>query len=275
MRSRGSRLRPARAAEGASHDGLCDPRVVSSWRRDGAHGRSNRFAEGLFSPLPPRYDLLAEVLSFGQNRRWRREMVSRAIAGSPRLMLDVATGPAGVARQIARRSEATVVGLDLTAAMLSRAAETLEHDGLQERILLVRAGGERLPFADGTFDALTFTYLLRYVADPAAVLSELARVVRPGGVVASLEFAVPPSRLWHAAWWGYTRALLPLGGALTGGREWYEVGRFLGPSISEHYRRYSVPWTVQAWRAAGLEAVGYRQMSLGGGLVMWARRSGG
>ena len=135
--------------------------------------------------------------------------------------------------------------------------------------------GERLPFADDTFDALTFTYLLRYVEDPQATLRELARVVRPGGMIGNLEFLVPASRFWRFWWWGYTRLLLPLGGAITGGREWFRVGRFLGPNISGHYRRYPVPWTVDAWRDAGLCDVGVRTMSLGGGLVMWGTRAGG
>ncbi len=118
----------------------------------------------------------------------------------------------------------------------------------------------------------TFTYLLRYVDDPQATLGELARVVKPGGAVASLEFLLPPSRFWRFWWWLYTRIALPLGGWITGGREWLRVGRFLGPNISRHYRRYPLSWTEQAWRKAGFENVGVRVMSLGGGLVMWGTR---
>jgi demethylmenaquinone methyltransferase/2-methoxy-6-polyprenyl-1,4-benzoquinol methylase len=247
--------------------------VLQLRRRD--EGRSNRFAVGLFTPLPSRYDRLAELLSFGQNGRWRREMVDHAIAGDPALLLDVATGPAGVARQIVRRSRAKVVGLDVTEAMLSAASQLVSADGASDRISLVRATGERLPFADGTFDALTFTYLLRYVPDPAAVVAELARVVRPGGAIASLEFHVPPAAGWRLAWWCYTRLLLPVAGALTGGREWYEVGRFLGPSISGHYRKFPLEWTLRAWEQAGIVDVEHRLMSLGGGLVIWGRKAGG
>ena len=225
--------------------------------------------------MPNRYDRLAELLSFGQNGRWRREMVDRAIEDSPGSLLDVATGPAGVARQLAKRSGAQIVGIDITAAMLEQAVQSVAADGLTDRISLVRGSGEQLPFPDATFDALTFTYLLRYVPDPGAVLRELARVVRPGGTIASLEFNVPKAPHWRAAWWVYTRILLPIGGALTGGREWYDVGRFLGPSISRHYRRYPIAWTKKAWEDAGIEQVGVKQMSLGGGLVMWGRREGG
>jgi demethylmenaquinone methyltransferase/2-methoxy-6-polyprenyl-1,4-benzoquinol methylase len=166
-----------------------------------------------------------------------------------------------------------VTGIDLTEAMLRQGQAAVVEDGSQDRIALVNGQAEALPFPDASFDALTFTYLLRYVADPAATLAELARVVRPGGIVASLEFHVPPARAWHGAWWLYTRLGLPVLGAVTGGREWYDVGRFLGPSISTHYRRYPLDWTVDAWRRAGITDVEVRLMSLGGGLVMWGRRA--
>ena len=231
----------------------------------------NRFAQGLFTGLPGRYDLLAEVLSLGQNRRWRRAMVDRVVPAAPQRVLDVATGTAGVALQLARRSTGRIVGLDLTEAMLRRGQENIVRAGAEGRIHLVAGRAEQLPFPDQAFDALTFTYLLRYVADPAATLRELARVVRPGGAVASLEFFVPPQAFWRFWWWLYTRALLPAAGRLAG-RPWFSVGRFLGPNISGHYRRYPLSWTVDAWGEAGFVDVGVRVMSLGGGLVMWGRK---
>jgi demethylmenaquinone methyltransferase / 2-methoxy-6-polyprenyl-1,4-benzoquinol methylase len=232
-----------------------------------------RFAQRLFSDLPARYDVLADLLSFGQNARWRRSMVDRVVAGEPELVLDVATGPAGVALQVASRTGARVVGLDITPSMLDRARTNVARSGARVQLLLGR--GEQLPFADGTFDAVTFTYLLRYVDDPAAAVRELARVVKPGGVLANQEFLVPPHPFWRFWWWLYTRAVLPAAGWLTGGRQWFDVGRFLGPNISAHYRRYPLSWTVRAWQDAGMVDVGTRAMSLGGGLVMWGRRSRG
>jgi demethylmenaquinone methyltransferase/2-methoxy-6-polyprenyl-1,4-benzoquinol methylase len=142
------------------------------------------------------------------------------------------------------------------------------------RITLVAGRAEQLPFPDASFDGLTFTYLLRYVADPAAALVELSRVVKPGGTVSSLEFSVPPRPFWRFWWWLYTRVLLPIGGLVTGGREWFGVGRFLGPSISGHYRRYPLHWHAQAWKDAGFVDVDLRLMSLGGGLVMWGTKGG-
>jgi demethylmenaquinone methyltransferase/2-methoxy-6-polyprenyl-1,4-benzoquinol methylase len=232
----------------------------------------NRFAQELFQPLPRRYDFLEELLSFGQNGRWRREMVAHVGNGEPSAILDVATETAGVALELTRRTRAHITGVDITQAMLRRGHERVASVGATDRVQLLVGQAERLPFPDGSFDALTFTYLLRYVADPAATLRELARVLRPGAAIASLEFSVPPNRFWRFWWWLYTRGVLPVAGYVTGGRDWSRVGRFLGPNISAHYDRYSVRWTVQAWKEAGLERVGVRSMSLGGGLVMWARK---
>jgi demethylmenaquinone methyltransferase/2-methoxy-6-polyprenyl-1,4-benzoquinol methylase len=201
-------------------------------------------------------------------------MVDHIVPGHPARVLDVATGPAGVAIQLAERTDADVVGVDLTLDMLRQGQRNVAGRAVAGRIQLVAGRAEQLPFAEATFDALTFTYLLRYVDDPQATLEELARMVRPGGAVASLEFLLPTSRFWRFWWWGYTRLLLPVGGWLTGGRAWFDVGRFLGPNISAHYRRYPVEWTIGAWERAGLVDVGVRRMSLGGGLVMWGRRAG-
>ena len=236
---------------------------------------ANAFAQDLFDRLPARYDRLAEVLSFGQNGRWRREMVAHLADATPSTILDVASGTAGVAIEMVRRTGARVVGLDLTDTMLHQGRLNVAAAGLSRNIDLVLGRGEQLPFADGSFDSLGFTYLLRYVNDPEATLAELARVVRPGGVISSLEFLAPPNRFWRAAWWLYTRLVLPVGGLLLGGRQWYEVGRFLGPNISSHYRRHPIERIVELWSVAGIEDVCFRVMSLGGGIVMWGRRAGG
>ena len=181
----------------------------------------------------------------------------------------MASGTAGVARQLVRAHRADVVGIDLSEAMLRQGQANVRAAGLAPSGHARRGRAEQLPFPDAHFDALTFTYLLRYVADPAATIAELARVVRPGGPIASLEFAVPPNPFWRAGGGSTPGSCCPLAGWLTGGRAWYDVGRFLGPSISAHYRRYPVAWTLEAWQRAGSTDVGHRAMSLGGGLVMW------
>lgn len=235
----------------------------------------DRFAQELFAPLPRQYDRLAEWLSMGQNRRWRRAMVEQVASSAPLRVLDVASGTAGVALRLAGQTNAKIIGVDLTEDMLRVGSDRVRQSGQGDRICLVVGRAQQLPFSIGSFDALTFTYLLRYVPEPQEALDELARVVKPGGVMASLEFLLPPNPFWRFWWWGYTRLLLPIAGLVTGGRAWFRVGRFLGPNISRHYHRYSVAWTRTAWEKAGFESIGVREMSLGGGLVMWGTRTHG
>jgi len=158
----------------------------------------------------------------------------------------------------------------MLAAARARLARSPE---LAARVTLLEGEAERLPFADGEFDHLTFTYLLRYVEDPAATLRELARVVAPGGCVASLEFGVPGREPWRALWRGYTAVGLPLlGRAISPG--WGAVGRFLARSIPDFYRRQPLETLPALWRAAGIGEVEARTMSFGAGVVMWGRREG-
>lgn len=236
-------------------------------------------ALALFRRLPKRYDLLGAALSFGQDPRWRRVLVARVHAspgsgpGAGQQVLDVATGTGLVAVQLLRRGDCSVTGLDQSPEMLS-AARARFSSGRQasSRVRLVEGEAERLPFPDAAFDAVTFTYLLRYVDDPRATVRELARVVRPGGRVASLEFGIPDRPRARALWRLYTRVGLPALGRVAS-REWGEVGRFLGPSIVDFYRRHPLPRLVDYWREAGLDAIEVRRMSLGGGIVMSATRS--
>jgi demethylmenaquinone methyltransferase/2-methoxy-6-polyprenyl-1,4-benzoquinol methylase len=234
-----------------------------------------RHALELFAGLPRHYDRVGAALSFGQDPRWRRAMVDRVAAGPDERVLDVATGTGLVAEALVRRYGCAVVGLDQSPQMLAAARTRLAREpALQPRVTLVAGEAERLPFADGEFDHLTFTYLLRYVDDPAATLRELARVVRPGGRIASLEFGVPPVRPLRALWTAYTRVGLPALGRLVS-TEWADTGRFLARSIPEFYARHPLEQLVDLWSAAGIGSVGVRRMSLGGGVVMWGTRVGG
>jgi demethylmenaquinone methyltransferase / 2-methoxy-6-polyprenyl-1,4-benzoquinol methylase len=221
-------------------------------------------ARELFAPLGPTYERCAAVLSLGQDPYWRRFLVSRVDVDREARVLDVATGTGLVARALVGRYGCRVVGVDQSTGMLAEARRRANG-----RIELVEASADELPFADGEFDALTFTYLLRYVSDPAATLRELVRVVRPGGVVAGLEFGVP-SGAWRPLWELYVRAGLPAAGALVG-RGWREAGAFLGGSI----RTFGAAWPEErlhaAWRAAGVHDVRSRRLSLGGGVVTWGR----
>jgi demethylmenaquinone methyltransferase/2-methoxy-6-polyprenyl-1,4-benzoquinol methylase len=223
-------------------------------------------ARTLFAPLGPTYDRYATLLSFGQDPRWRRFLVSRLDVGQQDVVLDVATGTGAVARELLERKQCAVVGLDQSPEMLAEARRRLP-----QTVQLVEGTAERLPFPDASFDALTFTYLLRYVPDPGATLRELARVVRPGGTIAGLEFALPRGA-WRPLWELYVRVGLPIAGRVIS-PGWAQVGGFLGPSIREFYERYPEERLLELWADAGITGVRSRRLGLGGGIVTWGSRS--
>jgi demethylmenaquinone methyltransferase/2-methoxy-6-polyprenyl-1,4-benzoquinol methylase len=227
----------------------------------------------MFEQLPAHYDELGAALSFFQDPRWRKAAVEAVAARPEDRVLDVACGTGLVSKALVERWGCRVVGLDQSAAMLGRAREKVASSTrLAGRIELVEGQAESLPFADAEFDHLTFTYLLRYVDDPAATLRELARVVRPGGRVSSLEFCLPRG-LWLAPWRLYTSVGLPALGRIDS-RGWFEAGRFLGPSIEGFYHSYPLARQVELWREAGIGGVQVRRMSLGGGVVIWGTVGG-
>jgi demethylmenaquinone methyltransferase/2-methoxy-6-polyprenyl-1,4-benzoquinol methylase len=228
----------------------------------------SRFARGLFAGIAPEYERMGAVLSFGQDPRWRRFLVSRVNAIPGSWVLDAASGTGLVARELARRN-LRVAALDQSRAMVRRGVEAAETEGLADRVRFVGGRAEALPFEDEAFDAVTFTYLLRYVDDPAATMVELARVLRPGGVMAALEFHVPQRRWAHAGWWLHTRGVMPaIGWAVSPG--WYRTGRFLGRDVSAFYQRFPLPVQVGWWQDAGLRRVRTRIMSNGAAVVTWA-----
>ena len=229
-----------------------------------------RAARALFAPLGPSYDRYARLLSFGQDPRWRSFLISQVEAGPTDVVLDVACGTAAVSLELVRRYGCRVVGVDQSPEMLAAGRERVAAAGAAERIELMEARAEALPFEDGTFDALTFTYLLRYVDDPAATMAELARVVRPGGGIAMLEFFLPGG-LAGRAWGLYVGLGLPVLGRLIS-PGWADVGDFLGPSIRDFWKRYPPSDIARLWEHAGIRDVHGRPLSLGGGVVMWGQR---
>ena len=224
-------------------------------------GSPTRLAQDLFAPLAPRYERWARILSMGQDPRWRRQMVTAIEVGPGDVVLDIAAGTGSITRLL-QDEGASVVSLDQSLRMLGHA--------VGRGATGVVATAESLPFSDARFDAVTFGYLLRYVTDVRGCMSEIARVVRPGGRVGMVEFGRPRG-LWRALWWAYTRLVLPTAGFLAG-QGWYRVGRFLGPSIDDFADRHHPSRLAALWEAAGLVDVSFARLSLGGGLVMWGRR---
>ena len=228
---------------------------------DGATPSPPELAKELFAPVAPTYERWARLLSLGQDAQWRRAMVDGLDLSSGSLVLDVAAGTGSITRLIELRGF-NVVSVDQSPEM-TRIAK-------RQGALAVLATAERLPFADGAVDGVTFGYLLRYVDDVGRCLRELVRIVRPGGVIGMVEFGQPRGA-WRPAWWLYTRIVLPaVGTVIRSG--WWEVGRFLGTSIEGFSVKHPPDRLVGEWAAAGMEDIRYRRMSLGGGLVMWGRR---
>ena len=230
-------------------------------------------APAIFSGIAPQYSWMGAALSFGQDGQWRRTLVARTNAPPGGLVLDVAAGTGLVSRELVRRRRVNVVALDPSEAMLRSGMATNVDAGSGDRIRPVLGRAERLPFGDGVFDAVTFTYLMRYVDDPPAVLAELARVTRPGGSIASLEFYVPERPALRAAWRLHTRVVMPAMGAAVS-PAWYRTCRFLGPSIERFNARAPLAEQVRWWQEAGIRHVRTRVMSFGAGVIVWGVNGG-
>jgi demethylmenaquinone methyltransferase/2-methoxy-6-polyprenyl-1,4-benzoquinol methylase len=220
-----------------------------------------RHARSLFAGIAPEYEWMGSTLSFGQDPRWRRYLVGRIEAPEGARILDVASGTGLVARALAARGY-RVTGLDASEPMLGYGAPAGPR---------VVGRAESLPFSDAAFDALTFTYLLRYVDDPAATLAELARVLKPGGAIASLEFQVPPALWARAAWRTYASWVMPVMGAIVS-PAWTRTARFLVPSIAGFWRAHPLREQLVWWDAAGIGEVRTRSMSNGAAIVIWGTK---
>jgi demethylmenaquinone methyltransferase/2-methoxy-6-polyprenyl-1,4-benzoquinol methylase len=231
-----------------------------------------RFAKRLFAGIAPQYERMGALLSFGQDARWRRFLVSRSNAVPGGRVLDVAAGTQLVSRALAAGRNVHVVALDQSEPMLRAGGEPNRLAGLEGRIRPVLGQAEHLPFGDGSFDSLSFTYLLRYVDDPAAGVQELARVLRPGGSIAMLEFSVPEAPLARLGWWVQTRVVMRLLGTAVS-PAWARTTAFLGPNISRFVAEHPIEEWVRWFQAAGIGHVRTRSFLFGSAVVLWGVKS--
>ena len=232
----------------------------------------NHHTREIFDGIAAGYDVLAEVFSFFQYRRWRRCLVSRLDVGPGDSVIDLCTGTAGVAMQVARAYRSRVIGVDLSQGMLGSARTNLAKAGLQSQISLVMGTAETLPFADACADAVCVTFLLRYVEEPEAAMREIVQVLRPGGQLVFLEFSVPDNPIARWLWRIYTMGVMPVAAkVLSPG--WRYVGGFLGPSISGFYDTFPMEQVRQAWINAGIRDLRIQRLSFGGAVVMWGTKT--
>ena len=221
----------------------------------------------VFSPIARDYDTPALVLSLFRYRAWHRFLLSRLKLPPGACVLDMATGTGTIALDLHQRG-VEVVACDVTRAMLSRAQE--RADRADAHLNPVECSAEAPSFRDRSFDAITFAYLLRYVRDVPDTLEALGRLLKRGGAMASLDFAVPHG-IWYPFWRLYTAAVLPAAGRLFS-RDWQRVGAFLGPNIRDFYHRWPEDRLLSAWRDAGFTNVRSRRLTVGGAVVIWGNR---
>ena len=215
-----------------------------------------RAVREMFGEIAPRYDLLNRLLSGGVDQRWRRLAVKLALEKQPRRVLDVATGTGDVALLLKKtRPAAEVIGSDFTPQMLELARAKAEKAGVE--VDFVEADALALPFADGSFDAITVAFGFRNFADYQRGLAEFYRVLAPGGRAVILEFPPPPKGLLGRLYRFYFNGVLPwIGGVISGKPEAY---RYLPNSVA----RFPEPEKLaQMMREAGFK-VDYRVLTGG------------
>jgi demethylmenaquinone methyltransferase/2-methoxy-6-polyprenyl-1,4-benzoquinol methylase len=222
----------------------------------------------VFSPIARDYDTPALVLSLFRYRAWHRFLLSRLNLPAGARVLDMATGTGAIAFDLVQ-GQVEVVACDVTRAMLHQAQK--RADGVDIHLDLIECTAELPPLKDGSFDAITFAYLLRYVSDVPGTLEVLGRLLKPGGVMASLDFAVPHG-IWYPPWRLYTGVMLPMGGSLFS-PDWQRVGAFLGRNVRDFYDSWPEGKLLCAWRDAGFSNVQSRHLTLGGAVAIWGARS--
>src|SRR4029453_7246802 len=207
---------------------------------------------GMFDAIAPRYDLLNHLLSAGIDRRWRTQMIASLKLTGRETLIDVCTGTADVALEARRGANsgsngtaARVLGVDFAGAMLALGLRKVQDAGEQQHIALVRGDAMRIPAPDGVAEAATVAFGVRNVEKTDVACRGVARVLRPGGRLAILEFSVPRIPGLAALYrWYFSRVLPLVGRAISGHSGAYSylppsVGAFPPPNESVPLRRHS------------------------------------
>lgn len=202
----------------------------------------------LFDRVAKRYDALNTFFSLGMDKHWRKRLADEI--GSAKSILDVATGTGEVAFETVKRlGDCMVTGVDPSSEMLEHARKKLQMLGESGTINLAQCAAENLPFRDGTFDAVTIAFGIRNTNDPEKSLSEMNRVLKPGGIAAILEFAIPQNKLFAPLYMFYFNRIMPLVGSVFGTGTEY---KYLSDSTSAFPQREKF---VRMMEEAGFNAI--------------------
>jgi demethylmenaquinone methyltransferase / 2-methoxy-6-polyprenyl-1,4-benzoquinol methylase len=227
---------------------------------------------GMFDAIAGRYDLLNHLLSAGIDRRWRQRAIRALALRGDESVLDVCTGTADLAIAALRAQPAArrAVGVDFADAMLRVGQRKLSREGLDGRAALVRGDATRLPVADGAVDAVTIAFGIRNVDNVDAACREFYRVLKPGGHIAVLEFAVPTMPIVGDVYVWYLRHVLPRVGAAVSRHD--DAYAYLPASIDA----FAAPDTfVKTLRQAGFSSVAAVRLTFGSVCLYTAMKAEG
>lgn len=217
------------------------------------------FVRGMFGGIAPQYDLLNHLLSFNLDKRWRRRTVERVaelVTAPNARILDLCCGTGDVVVELERKRQRPVIGADFCHPMLTSAASKLARNGMKST--LFEADGLVLPLADASLDAVTIAFGFRNFVNYQRGLLELGRVLKPGGIVAILEFSQPKNAMFARVYDWFSAVLLPrIGGLISGSRQAYSY-------LPESIRKFpSAEQLAQRMKDAGFTSVDYELMTLG------------
>jgi demethylmenaquinone methyltransferase / 2-methoxy-6-polyprenyl-1,4-benzoquinol methylase len=242
---------------GTTPHGTSDERQAAQWVR------------GMFSGIAPRYDLLNHLLSFNLDKRWRRRTVRRVnelVPASTAVILDLCCGTGDVMVELEKLRGTPVLGADFAHPMLTTAAAKFRREQLHSR--LFEADGLQLPLRDGSLDAITIAFGFRNFANYARGLSEMARVLKPDGWVAILEFSQPRNAIFARLYDWFSASLLPrVGGLISGSRQAYSY-------LPESIRKFpNAGQLARHMETAGFTDVSFELMTFGTVALHLGRKS--
>ncbi len=213
---------------------------------------------GMFNKIAHRYDYLNHFLSLGIDRQWRKKLRKALLKYNPDSILDVATGTADLAIELAKLKPTTIIGVDIAESMLAMGDKKIEKKGLQNMITLQEGDSEDLPFEDHSFDAAVVSYGVRNFETPIKGLKEIQRVLKPGGVLMILEFGMPDKFPVRQGYSFYFNIILPLWGKIFSGS--YDSYKYLPESVKTF--PYG-PAFVELLKDAGFQTARARKLSMG------------